>query len=88
MRDETPLHSRTLKIMNQRCYSVDQRHEIHNGILYGKDWKEFLKWLVVFKNHLKGLKPNYYLKKLLMAKSYWLVNSNRSRVKKVYRKYK
>ena len=53
MRDETPLHSRTLaKIMNQRCYSVDQRHEIHMAFCKAKDWKEFLKWLVVFKTKI------------------------------------
>jgi hypothetical protein len=63
MNDGTPLHSRTLaKIMNQRCYSVDQRHEIHMAFCKAKDWKEFLKWLVVFKKPFKRTKPNYYLK--------------------------
>ena len=63
MRDEIPLNSRTLaKIMNQRCYSVDQRHEIHMAFCKAKDWKEFLKWLVVFKKPFKRTKPNYYLK--------------------------
>ncbi len=54
MNDGTPYHSRTLaKIMNHKCYSVDQRHRIHIVFCKAEDWKEFLKWLVVFKNNLK-----------------------------------
>ena len=54
MNDGTLYHSRTLaKIMNHKCYSVDQRHRIHIAFCVAEDWKEFLKWLVVFKNNLK-----------------------------------
>ena len=64
MNEGIPLNSRTLaKIMNQYCYSVDQRHQIHIAFCKAKDWKEFLKWLVIFKKPFKRVKPNYYLKR-------------------------